>query len=177
MAREAKQEYRYHEDGAIALYRRPNSAMWYARCKLDDGVAPGPFSTGTDDEREAVKIAKKRMLYAEVDRDRGIEPGDKAFALIAVQWLKRKRVEVEKGISTKIKVDAYETIVRRVHILYFGKTKITEITPRKLPPPTRSGARPIGPPAPVPAPATGLSPAPQDNSGRQGRPASSQGGQ
>ena len=39
MAREAKQEYRYHEDGAIALYRRPNSAMWYARCKLDDGVA------------------------------------------------------------------------------------------------------------------------------------------
>ena len=63
MAREAKQEYRYHEDGAIALYRRPNSAMWYARCKLDDGVALNPFSTGTDDEREAVKIAKKRNLY------------------------------------------------------------------------------------------------------------------
>jgi hypothetical protein len=30
MARKAKQEYRYHEDGAIALYRRPNSAMWAA---------------------------------------------------------------------------------------------------------------------------------------------------
>lgn len=65
-------------DGAIALYRRPNSAMWYARCKLDDGVALNPFSTGTDDEREAVKIAKKRMLYAEVDRERGIEPGGKS---------------------------------------------------------------------------------------------------
>lgn len=132
MAREAKQEYRYHEDGAIALYRRPNSAMWYARCKLDDGVALNPFSTGTDDEREAVKIAKKRMLYAEVDRERGIEPGGKTFAFIAEQWLKRKRVEVEKGLSTKIKVDAYEAIVRRFHIPYFGKTKITEITPRKL---------------------------------------------
>jgi hypothetical protein len=71
MAREAKQEYRYHEEGAIALYRRPDSAMWYARCKLDDGVALNPFSTGTDDEREAVKIAKKPMLYAEVDRERG----------------------------------------------------------------------------------------------------------
>lgn len=132
MAREAKQEYRYHEDGAIALYRRPNSAMWYARCKLEDGVALNPFSTGTDDEREAIKVAKKRMLYAEVDRERGIEPGGKTFSFIAEQWLKRKRVEVEKGISTKIKVDAYEAIVRRFHIPYFGKTKITEITPRKL---------------------------------------------
>lgn len=44
---------------------------------MDDGVALNPFSTGTDDEREAVKIAKKRMLYAEVDRERGIEPGGK----------------------------------------------------------------------------------------------------
>ncbi len=92
MAREAKQEYRPHEDGAIALYRSPNSAMWYARCKLNYAVALNPFSTGTDDEREALKVAKKRMLYAEVDRERGIRPGGKTFAFIAEQWPKRKRV-------------------------------------------------------------------------------------
>lgn len=74
--------------------------------------------TGTEDEREAVKVANKRMLYAEVGRECGIQPGGRTFAFIAEHWLKRKRVEVEKGLSTKIKVDACEAIVRHFHLPY-----------------------------------------------------------
>ncbi|WP_096703734.1 tyrosine-type recombinase/integrase [Magnetospirillum sp. 15-1] len=132
MGRPSKQDYRYHDDGNVALYRRPNSAMWYARCKLEDGTALNPFSTGAEDEAEAVKAARKRIMFAQVDQERGLDPGGKTFAFIAEQWLKMMRKEVEKKISTKAKVDAYEAITRRYHIPYFNKTKITEITPKSL---------------------------------------------
>jgi hypothetical protein len=64
MAREAKQEYRYHEDGAIALYRRPNSAMWYARCKLDDGVAR---TVHVDDEVYAKYLTPYKVFPSRED--------------------------------------------------------------------------------------------------------------
>ncbi|MGC2854536.1 tyrosine-type recombinase/integrase [Novispirillum sp. DQ9] len=132
MGRKAKQDYRYFDDGAIALYKVPNSSKWYARCRLPDGSPLNPFSTGTDDESEALRVARKRIVIAEVDKERGHDPHGKTFAFVAEEWLKMLRVQVEKGIATKAKADAYQGIVRRYHIPYFNKTKITEITPRTL---------------------------------------------
>jgi len=127
--------------------------MWYARCKLGDGVALNPFSTGTDDEREAVKIAKKRMLYAEVDRERGIEPGGKTFAFTAEQATKLLNYDANEfyPISDKMTPEAVKRLENDRMVF---KAWLALMLGTGLRPPPRQGAssHPLAPLRAAPGP-------------------------
>ncbi|OAN50590.1 hypothetical protein A6A04_17985 [Paramagnetospirillum marisnigri] len=128
MPREKKTEYFYLDDRAIALYQRPNSSMWQARIVREDGNAI-VRSTGERNFDKAVEWARREKMRAEVLTEQGLDPHTKSFKSVAELWL----AAIGRDPTNKPrKISDYTKIVKRYHIPYFGKHKITQITQKTL---------------------------------------------
>ncbi|ARJ64998.1 hypothetical protein WV31_04610 [Magnetospirillum sp. ME-1] len=128
MPREKKTEYFYYDDKAIALYQRPNSTLWQTRIVKEDGKA-FVRSTGERNFDKALAWARKEKMRAEVLTEQGLDPNTKSFKSVAELWL----AAIGRDPSNKPrKISDYTKIVKRYHIPYFGKHKITQITQKTL---------------------------------------------
>jgi len=132
MARKALYERHIFDDGAITLYKRPGTEAWQAACKLGDGSAMNPRSTGKSDLNEALNVARTSIIKAEALQEVGISPAGRTFKFVAEKWLEEIKEQVSKKLSRQRMYDDYKAITERFYIPFFGKMQVGTITNKTI---------------------------------------------
>ena len=113
-------------DGAITLFKRPNSHQWQCRFKLDSG-SWHQASTGSDQVAEATARAIAVYESLRVKVTAGLVIKNKNFKRLALEQLDilDGQVAGTKDLNT---YKDFKYVVEQYLILFFGRYQITGIT-------------------------------------------------
>jgi integrase len=116
------------ENGAVYLYQRPNTRIWWTRQRRPDGSGWTRFSTGQEVFEDAVSAALKAYQEASFRHRYGLTPSSRSFREAVHAVMDRLRAEVENGKRDPQYARNAIAYLERYALSFFGDRPIDEIT-------------------------------------------------